>query len=73
MVRGYLSSTELAMPSLRGMHVIVAKDPRAHAKFALFMNELRYRFIIGAERVHIGRTTRVRPSTQVHDQVAASL
>ena len=61
------------MPSLRGMHEIVARDPRAQAKFFLLMSELHYRYIIGIERLHIGRTTLARPLQPVHDEVAASL
>ena len=61
------------MPSLRSMHEIVAADPRAQAKFFLLMSELHYRFIIGVERLHIGRTTLARPRRPVHDDVASSL
>ena len=43
------------------MHEIVAADPRAHAKFFLLMSELHYRFILGVERLRIGRTTLARP------------
>ena len=55
------------------MHEIVAADPRAQAKFFLLMSELHYRFIIGVERLHIGRTTLARPRRPVHDDVASSL
>ena len=61
------------MPSLRDMHVIVAKDPRAQAKLFLVTSDLHYRYIVGVWRLHIGRTTLARPSTPVHDEVAASL
>ena len=61
------------MPSLRRMHEIVAKDPRAQAKFFLLMSELHYRYLIGVERLHIGRVTLARPHRPVHDEVAASL
>ena len=37
------------------------------------MNELHYRYIVGVEHSHIGRTKLARPSTLVHDEVAASL
>ena len=44
---GYLADPEPPMPSLHDMHEIVAKDPRAQAKFSLLMSELHYRYIIG--------------------------
>ena len=61
------------MPTLRSMHEIVAKDPRAQAKFFLLMSELHYRYIIGIDRLHIGRATLAKPRYQVHDEIAASL
>ena len=61
------------MPALRRMHEIVAANPRAQAKFFLLMSELHYRFIIGVERLHIGRVTLARPPCPVHDDVASSL
>ena len=72
-LRGYLASSEPRMPSLRRMHEIVAADPRAQAKFFLLMSELHYRFILGVERLHIGRTTLARPMRPVQDEVASSL
>ena len=35
--------------------------------------ELYYRYIVGVERLHIGRLTLARPHKPVHDEVAASL
>ena len=61
------------MPSLRDMHEVVAKDPRSQAKFFMLMSELHYRYIIGIDRLHIGRTTLARPPLPCHDEVAASL
>ena len=61
------------MPSLRSMHETVAADPRAQAKFFLLMSELHYRYIIGIERLHIGRATLAKPPRPVHDEVASSL
>ena len=61
------------MPALRRMHEIVAKDPRAQAKFFLFMSELHYRYNVGIERLHIGRVKMCRPRYPVHDECAASL
>ena len=61
------------MPPLRRMHEIVAGDPRAQAKFFLLMSELHYRYIIGIERLHIGRATLAKPPRPVHDEVASSL
>ena len=49
------------MPPQRQMHEIVASDPRAQAKFFLLMSELHYRYIIGVDRLHIGRTTMAKP------------
>ncbi|MCP4204061.1 MAG: hypothetical protein GY769_19275, partial [bacterium] len=37
------------------------------------MSELHYRYIIGVERLHIGRVTLAKPLRPVHDEVAASL
>ena len=37
------------------------------------MTELHYRYIIGLERLHIGRLCLARPLVPVHDEVAASL
>ena len=70
---GYLAAAEPSMPSLRSMHEIVAADPRAQAKFFLLMSELHYRYIIGIERLHIGRATLAKPPRPVHDEVASSL
>ena len=53
------------------MHQIGAKDPRAQAKFFLLMTELHYRYIIGVERLHIGRLTLARPTLHHQDQVAS--
>mgnify|MGYP003323513258 CR=1 FL=1 len=61
------------LPSLQQMHQLIAESPRAQAKFFLLMSELHYRFIIGVERLHIGRTTLARPRRPVHDDVASSL
>ena len=61
------------MPSLERMHQIGAKDPRAQAKLFILMTELHYRFVIGLDRLHIGRLTLAKPRVQVHDEVAASL
>ena len=60
------------MPSLEKMHQLGAKDPRAQAKFFLLMTELHYRYIIGLERLHIGRLTLARPMLPLQDQVLAS-
>ena len=61
------------MPPLERMHQIVAADPRAQAKFFLLMTELHYRFLIGLERLHIGRMTLARQAVTTQDEVAASL
>ena len=61
------------MPSLRRMHEIVAANPRAQAKFLLLMSELHYRYILGIERLHIGRITLAQPRVPTHDSVASSL
>ena len=50
-----ITRAEPKMRSLEQMHQIGAKDPRAQAKFFILMTELHYRFIIGSERLHIGR------------------
>lgn len=72
-LQGYLASTEPRMPSLRCMHEIVATNPRAQAKFFLLMSELHYRFIIGVQRLHIGRAILAKPLWPVQDEVASSL
>ena len=68
-----ITRAEPKMPSLERMHQIGAKDPRAQAKFFILMTELHYRFVIGLDRLHIGRLTLAQPRVQVHDEVAASL
>ena len=55
------------------MRQIAAADPRAQAKFGILMTELHYRYIIGVERLHIGRPVLARPQAAVQDGVAASL
>ena len=67
-----ITRAEPKMPSLERMHQIGAKDPRAQAKFFLLMTELHYRYIIGVERLHIGRLTLARPTPPHQDQVLAS-
>ena len=67
-----ITRAEPKMPSLERMHQIGAKDPRAQAKFFLLMTELHYRYIIGLERLHIGRLTLARPMLPLQDQVLAS-
>ena len=67
------SCTEPTMPTLRRMHEIVAEDPRAQAKFFLLKTELHYRYIIGMERLHIGRCVLASKHHSVQDEVAASL
>ena len=61
------------MPPLERMHQIVAADPRAQAKFFLLMTELHYRFLIGLERLHIGRMAVAQQAVTTQDEVAASL
>ena len=68
-----LRSPAPTMPSLERMHQIVAADPRAQAKFFLLMTELHYRYIIGLERLHVGRTALARQAVSTEDEVAASL
>ena len=41
--------------------------------FLLLYTELYYRYVVGMERLHIGRLTLARPRKTVHDEVAASL
>ena len=50
-----IRGAEPIMPPLERMHQIEAADPRAQAKFFLLMTERLYRFLIGLERLHIGR------------------
>ena len=68
-----LRSPAPTMPSLERMHQIVAADPRAQAKFFLLMTELHYRYIIGVERLFVGRATLARQAVSTEDDVAASL
>ena len=70
---GGITSSAPTMPTLERMHQIVAADPRAQAKFFLLMTELHYRYIIGLERLHVGRTTLARQAVSTEDEVAASL
>ena len=55
------------------MHEVVAQDPRAQAKFFLLMSELHYRYIIGVERLIVGRKTLAQQAVSTEDEVAASL
>ena len=68
-----MAAVEPKMPTLRQMHEIVAADLRAQAKFFLLMSELRYRFILGIERLHIGRMPPAHPHHPPRDLVATSL
>ena len=68
-----ITRAQPSMPSLEQMHQIVAADPRAQAKFGILMTELHYRYIIGVERLHIGRHSLARPPLPVQDVIAASL
>ena len=49
------------MPSLHRMHQIAATNPRAQARFYLFMQTLHFGVLHGFERLHIGRQVLVRP------------
>ena len=68
-----IMGAEPIMPPLERMHQIVAADPRAQAKFFLLMTELHYRFLIGLERLHIGRMALAQQAVTTQDEVAASL
>ena len=68
-----ITGAEPVMPPLERMHQIVAADPRAQAKFFLLMTELHYRFIIGLERLHVGRMVLAKQAATTQDEVAASL
>eukprot|EP00812_Abedinium_dasypus_P007843 NODE_1_length_8589_cov_4.556480.p1 GENE.NODE_1_length_8589_cov_4.556480~~NODE_1_length_8589_cov_4.556480.p1 ORF type:complete len:2586 (+),score=446.46 NODE_1_length_8589_cov_4.556480:571-8328(+) len=68
-----VAECEPEMPSLRRMHEIVAAGARAQAKFFLLMSELHYRYIVGVNRLHIGRVTLAMPRRPMDDEVAASL
>ena len=50
-----------------------ATQLRAQAKLFLLMTELRYRFLQGAERLHIGRTRLASPTGPRDDNLATSL
>ena len=69
----FIVAVEPKMPTLRQVHEIVAADPGAQANFFLLMSELHYRFILGIERLHIGRVTLARPPHPPHDLIASSL
>ena len=68
-----IAQDEPPMPSLERMHQIVAEDPRAQAKFFILMTELHYRYLVGLDRLHIGRLRLAAPREPHHDDVAASL
>ena len=68
-----IAQAEPSMPSLERMHQIVAEDPRAQAKFFLLMTELHYRYIVGVNRLHVGRLRLAAPRVPHHDEVAATL
>ena len=61
------------MPALHDMHKAIAAKTFARAEFFLLMSSLHYRWVIGVERLHIGRTQLARPRRPLHDNVAASL
>ncbi len=61
------------MPPLEGMHQRVAMDPVAQARYFMLMTELYYRYVIGVERMIIGRKTLARQAASAEDEVAASL
>ena len=65
-----LRSSAPTMPSLERMHQIVAADPRAQAKFFLLMTELHYRYIIGLERLHVGRAALAQQALSTEDEVS---
>ena len=68
-----IAQAEPPMPSLERMHQIVAEDPRAQAKFFLLMTELHYKYIVGVNRLHIGRLRLAASRVPHHDEVAATL
>lgn len=68
-----ITQEEPTMLSLQRMHQIGAAQPRAQAKFDLLMAELKYRYLIGLERLHIGRLTLASPLGPRHDNYVTSL
>ena len=68
-----IAQDEPRMPSLQRMHQIGAAKPRAQAKFFLIQTELSHRFLLGLERLHIGRVALAKPSGPRHDNNASSL
>ena len=69
----FLASAAPKMPALRDMHETVAADARAQAKFFLLMSGLHHCYILGVERLHIGRFIMSAPRRPLQDTVAASL
>ena len=67
-----IAQAEPPMPSLERMHQIVAEGPRAQAKFFLLMTELHYKYIVGVNRLHIGRLRLAAPREPHHNEVAAT-
>ena len=61
------------MSSLEHLHQIEAADPRAQAKFFLLLTEPHDRFLIGLERLHIGRMVLAQQGVTTQDEVAACL
>jgi len=63
------------MPSLHRMHQIAAANPRAQARFYLFMQTLHFGCLHGFDRLHIGRVNLVSPSKKHphHDSFASKL
>ena len=51
----FMLRAEPTMPTLEKMHQLTAANPRAQAKFFLLKVELHNRFLLGIEKMHIGR------------------
>ena len=68
-----LLTDEPDMPSLADMHRIVARNPRAQAKFFLLMEELGLRYCCGLDELYIGRTHLARQFDDREDDAAGSL
>ena len=64
-----------SMPSLHRMHQIAAGNPRAQARYYLFMQTLHFGCLHGFDKLHIGRVNLVSPSRKHprHDSFASKL
>lgn len=68
----HLSNNDVDMPSLQEMHVRIAANPRAQAKFFLLMTELFYRHVLGLDQMSWGAKKLGCPARQHREDFYAT-